>query len=96
MHRDAVVVVSLGGAFLKDAESIKGVANALNELSRLSKLCVVAGGGERARECIEITRELGANDAICDYIGIAITRICLLYTSPSPRDGLLSRMPSSA
>ena len=23
-------------------------------------------------------------------------RICLLYTSPSPRDGLLSRMPSSA
>ena len=25
-----------------------------------------------------------------------IRRICLLYTSPSPRDGLLSRMPSSA
>ena len=25
-----------------------------------------------------------------------ITRTCLLYTSPSPRDGLLSRMPSSA
>ena len=24
------------------------------------------------------------------------TMICLLYTSPSPRDGLLSRMPSSA
>ena len=23
-------------------------------------------------------------------------RICLLYTSPSPRDGLLYRMPSSA
>ena len=25
-----------------------------------------------------------------------IANICLLYTSPSPRDGLLSRMPSSA
>ena len=24
------------------------------------------------------------------------TKACLLYTSPSPRDGLLSRMPSSA
>ena len=24
------------------------------------------------------------------------TMYCLLYTSPSPRDGLLSRMPSSA
>ena len=32
-------------------------------------------------------------------IGIAVfaeSSICLLYTSPSPRDGLLSRMPSSA
>ena len=28
--------------------------------------------------------------------GIAIGEACLLYTSPSPRDGLLSRMPSSA
>ena len=26
----------------------------------------------------------------------AISELCLLYTSPSPRDGLLSRMPSSA
>ena len=28
-----------------------------------------------------------------DYTG---DLVCLLYTSPSPRDGLLSRMPSSA
>ena len=26
----------------------------------------------------------------------ALVYVCLLYTSPSPRDGLLSRMPSSA
>ena len=25
-----------------------------------------------------------------------VSELCLLYTSPSPRDGLLSRMPSSA
>ena len=25
-----------------------------------------------------------------------LSLLCLLYTSPSPRDGLLSRMPSSA
>ena len=29
--------------------------------------------------------------AVCAYLGA-----CLLYTSPSPRDGKLSRMPSSA
>ena len=27
---------------------------------------------------------------------IELQNSCLLYTSPSPRDGLLSRMPSSA
>ena len=27
---------------------------------------------------------------------VELPMICLLYTSPSPRDGLLSRMPSSA
>ena len=29
-------------------------------------------------------------------VGAAVSWHCLLYTSPSPRDGLLSRMPSSA
>ena len=33
-----------------------------------------------------------------DFGGFPVDRLtpCLLYTSPSPRDGLLSRMPSSA
>ena len=30
------------------------------------------------------------------FLDRATIMICLLYTSPSPRDGLLSRMPSSA
>ena len=29
------------------------------------------------------------------WLGL-VGSLCLLYTSPSPRDGLLSRMPSSA
>ena len=29
-------------------------------------------------------------------LAVRMNRNCLLYTSPSPRDGLLSRMPSSA
>ena len=31
-----------------------------------------------------------------DLIDNTVPEPCLLYTSPSPRDGLLSRMPSSA
>ena len=35
-------------------------------------------------------------DTIREYVQTQDLAICLLYTSPSPRDGLLSRMPSSA
>ena len=46
-------------------------------------------------------------DAVCFMLGgnkklvsddyfVFYNNFCLLYTSPSPRDGLLSRMPSSA
>ena len=35
-------------------------------------------------------------DALQEYKGNIYVHACLLYTSPSPRDGLLSRMPSSA
>ena len=42
---------------------------------------------------ISLTKDMGL-----DYFEDPASRInsCLLYTSPSPRDGLLSRMPSSA
>jgi uridylate kinase len=69
------VVISLGGIFLKDAESIKKIAEVLEELTGSCTLYVVTGGGEIARECIKIARDLGANEAVCDYIGIAVTRI---------------------
>ena len=39
----------------------------------------------------------GFDDPYQTIIGASILILpCLLYTSPSPRDGLLSRMPSSA
>ena len=36
------------------------------------------------------------NTEVCDILINYRQYGCLLYTSPSPRDGLLSRMPSSA
>ena len=35
-------------------------------------------------------------DITGEFLGFEMKSNCLLYTSPSPRDGLLSRMPSSA
>jgi len=69
------VVISLGGIFFSDAAAIKTVAEVLDELAQSCNLYVVTGGGERAREYITIARDLGANEALCDYIGIAVTRI---------------------
>ena len=36
------------------------------------------------------------NFAVLNFINSSGTHICLLYTSPSPRDRQKSRMPSSA
>ncbi|MDI6810898.1 MAG: UMP kinase [archaeon] len=69
------VVISLGGIFFSDAEKLKKIAAIFDELAQSNNLCVVTGGGERAREYIKIARDLGANEAFCDYIGIALTRI---------------------
>src|SRR5680860_256299 len=44
-------------------------------------------------------KEYGITHVAMESTGVywkPIFNICLLYTSPSPRDGLLSRMPSSA
>ena len=41
-------------------------------------------------------RVILSEDHSTPIVHLAVWYHCLLYTSPSPRDGLLSRMPSSA
>ena len=48
-----------------------------------------------AQWCKEWGEDLLSEEVLADRIA-ELTKTCLLYTSPSPRDGLLSRMPSSA
>ena len=43
----------------------------------------------------EIVEEAFERIGLTNVAGYQL-KSCLLYTSPSPRDGLLSRMPSSA
>ena len=44
-----------------------------------------------------INKAFSWNKGFREYFAVkALPNPCLLYTSPSPRDGLLSRMPSSA
>ena len=73
-----------------DANRLKRSAEALR-----------AKGHAIEEAAFDVTDEAAVCDAFArlDAAGIAVDILvnnCLLYTSPSPRDGLLSRMPSSA
>ena len=48
------------------------------------------------RQDLSILAEHGIGHLDGEPVYLLELRSCLLYTSPSPRDGLLSRMPSSA
>ena len=55
------------------------------------------------RKALEGRTPYAVGDLVFDWSGkgktvrvAVLAKDCLLYTSPSPRDGLLSRMPSSA
>ena len=52
-----------------------------------------AGKSTLLRCLVGADRPDDGNVQVC---GNPMSETCLLYTSPSPRDGLLSRMPSSA
>ena len=54
-------------------------------------------GAKKTSELIPLCHILNLTSVTVDFImQEESSSICLLYTSPSPRDGLLSRMPSSA
>jgi len=53
-----------------------------------------AGASLAGARAIATMKHVGLNVASDPFFTLSYT--CLLYTSPSPRDGLLSRMPSSA
>ena len=82
-------------------------ADAMTKAAEVTLICREYVGGGYVT--VMVRGETGAVNAAvragadaCERVGDGlvaahiIARPCLLYTSPSPRDGLLSRMPSSA
>ena len=68
-------------------EDVNGAILALLKTGGTAIVCV----GERKRD-----RDGNFLSLIENQVRVALTNVCLLYTSPSPRDRTRSRMPSSA
>jgi uridylate kinase len=73
-----IIVVSVGGSVLARAlspEKFRNYAAAIKDLSKKNTVYIVTGGGKAARDYISVARELGADEATCDLIGIELTRL---------------------
>ena len=96
-------ILSMEGAKLASIPATQGAMDlGIAETRRFNKqqiiddaLSALEEGADSASRALAIRQSMEAYGFTEDEIVDTISA-CLLYTSPSPRDGLLSRMPSSA
>lgn len=72
------IIVSIGGSVLAkelQPEKFRGYAKVIKEIGKNHTVFIVTGGGKAAREYIGVARDLGSDEATCDFIGIDITRL---------------------
>ena len=100
-HWEKVIGVNLTGAFYCAREASKHmVKQQFGSVVNISSTAAYTGEGP-SHYCaakaglIGLTRSM-AKELATQGVRVNAVNPCLLYTSPSPRDGLLSRMPSSA
>ena len=91
--QDAISMYELPSEWPKDllneAKHVAEKTKTTNYRRDLTKLSFATIDGEDAKDFDDAIYCEKNNNGYKLYV-------CLLYTSPSPRDGLLSRMPSSA
>ena len=94
--RKSVLIAEMTEEFMKEEKKITSQFDNDPLLKLKSReVDLRAMENERKKDNDEAQIEL-ARARLMQQGEIAEDKICLLYTSPSPRDGLLSRMPSSA
>lgn len=72
------IVVTVGGSIIikdHDYKRFKDYADVLRDMSTENEVFVVVGGGKTARDYIGIARGLGVSEALCDDVGIDVTRL---------------------
>ena len=86
-----------GAQIYLDFPSVGATENVLMAAAMAEGKTILENAAEEP-EIVDLATYLNSMGANIRGAGTNVIRIegCLLYTSPSPRDGLLSRMPSSA
>jgi uridylate kinase len=75
------IVIKVGGSLLFNKENkinhafISHFCNIIQEGKNFQQVIIVCGGGSLAREFITFLRKININEALCDTIGIDISRI---------------------
>ena len=91
--------VCLGGPFSGTGQAMRVISGKTFQSLAMAKPTIIGQidhdyGFVDKENCL-IVRQASYTE-LADKIAWCFENSCLLYTSPSPRDGLLSRMPSSA
>ncbi len=78
-------VIKLGGHLFFNENIkislIKAYNKFFQKIAKKEKIVIVIGGGEISRKYISAAREMGLNEAICDEIGICISRMNAYFLS---------------
>ncbi len=72
------IVITIGGSIIikdHDYKKFRDYAEVLKDINEENEIFVVVGGGTTARDYIGIARCLGVSEAMCDDIGIEVTRL---------------------
>ena len=90
----------MGNPSIVDVTSIYGTTT-LNAITTAGVVVADNAGSATTNKLfkvnlLSISNVDGVNDANVSVQVLSNVNVCLLYTSPSPRDATLSRMPSSA
>ncbi|RUM33388.1 MAG: UMP kinase [Archaeoglobus sp.] len=88
------IVLSLGGSVLMSdfpkCNKMRAFAEEVELISNEHDVFVVVGGGKIARDYIQAARASGANNTLCDSIGIEVTRLNAMlfstYIDSSPKE----------
>ena len=75
---------------------ITGKVDTVEEKLKITKLGWEIKGARSVKNDLKIKEEFNFKQTAKDLLITSQLRTCLLYTSPSPRDRSVSRMPSSA